>query len=148
MSSEVQIIFSAGGQFYAIPDVKRECGLWLSLAKHALPVPNEWHRPGLSFAAVMRGRDYWRIGHNAPMHTDGSKAVSIDDELVTDYRDASWWTPGLQESWVEAEGFKLAAQEAARSADTRRSVAEPSTGVCDVRTAREARDSKRGKANG
>ena len=129
MSTEVQIIFSAGGQFYAIPDVKRECGLWLSLAKHPLPVPNEWHRPGLSFAAVMRGRGYWRIGHHAPMHTDGSKAVSIDDELVRDYRGASWWTPGLEEAWAES---------------TRRSEAEPSKGVCDVRTTERKRsDSKK-----
>jgi hypothetical protein len=119
MSSEVQIILSASGQFYAIPDVTREYGLWLSLAKNPLPVPNEWHRPGLSFAAVIRGRDYWRIGHHAPMHTDGSKAVSIDDELVRDYHDASWWTPGLEESWAEAENFKLALDQATRNAEAK-----------------------------
>lgn len=149
--TEVQLILSAGGQFYAIPEVRRECGLWLSIAKHPLPVPTEWHRPGLSFAAVIRGRGYWRIGHHAPLHTDGSKAVSIDDELVRDYRDASWWTPGLEDAWAEA---------------TRRSEAEPSTPVeqsgtskrvrevrleervCDVRTAerlKKVTGEKRGK---
>jgi hypothetical protein len=113
-SSELQIIYSAGGQFYAIAGVKRECGLWLSLAKHPLPVATEWHRPGSSFAAVMRGRDYWRIGQHAVLHTDGSKAVSIDDDLVRDYQDASWWTPGLEEAWAESEGFRLAVEEASR----------------------------------
>jgi hypothetical protein len=143
MSSEVQIIFSAGGQFYAIPDVKRECGLWLSLAKHPLPVPNEWHRPGLSFAAVMRGRDYWRIGHHALMHTDGSKAVSIDDELVTDYRDAAWWTPGLEESWAQAEASVIPARvpdAREESRNDRAKTRDPS------RQPREG--DKRGKANG
>jgi hypothetical protein len=115
-SKEVQIILSAGGQFYAIPEVKRECGLWLSIAKHPTPVPTEWHRPVLSFAAVMRGRDYWRIGHHAPLHTAGSKAVSIDDELMRDYRDASWWSPGLEEAWAESQGLKLALEESQRLA--------------------------------
>jgi hypothetical protein len=106
MSSEVQIIFSAGRQFYAVPEIHRECGLWLSVQKHPLPLGIEWHRPGLTFAAVMRGRDYYRIGACAPQHTDGSKAVAVDDELVSDYRDAAWWTPGLEEAWVEIRGLE------------------------------------------
>src|SRR5579875_752655 len=105
---EVQIVFSAGGQFYAIPDIRREGGIWLSLARHPLP--------GLSFAVVMRGRDYWRVGLHAPTRPDGSRAVSIDDELVRDYRDACWWTPGLEEAWAEAEGLRLAMEEMAREA--------------------------------
>jgi hypothetical protein len=114
MSDTLQVIFSASGGFYAIPDVKRECGLWLSVEKKPLPVPAEWRRPGLAFACVMRGRDYWRIGHYAPHHTNGSKEVEPQDELVRDYSDASWWTPGLEEAWAEADGMH-AAMETART---------------------------------
>jgi hypothetical protein len=102
---EVQIVLSAGGQFYAVLDIPRTCGLWLSIAKYPLPVPPEWHRPGNSFAAVMRGRDYYRVGVYGPQHQDGSRSVPIDDELVKDWRDTSWWTPGLQESWAEIDSL-------------------------------------------
>jgi hypothetical protein len=130
--AELQIMYSAGGQFYAIADVARECGLWLSVAKHPLPVPAEWRRPGLTFAAVMRGRDYYRIGAYAPQNVNRSAPISSDDECVRDYRDAAWWTPGLEEAWVELQG------------STRRSEAKPSKVVYDVRTAEhKASDSKR-----
>lgn len=105
---EVQLVFSAGGLFYAVLDIPRTCGLWLSIEKHPLPVPNEWHRPGLTFAAIMRGRDYFRIGAYSPQHTDGSKSLPLDDELVRDWCDASWWTPGLEEAWGEIQGMREA----------------------------------------
>ena len=111
---EVQIVLSAGGQFYAVLDIPRTCGLWLSIATHPLPVPSEWHRPGLTFAAIMRGRDYYRVGAYSPQHQDGSRSVPIDDELVKDWCDAAWWTPGLEEAWVEIQGMKEAFAEATR----------------------------------
>jgi hypothetical protein len=103
--SEVEIIFSAGRQFYAVPEIRRECGLWLSVEKHPLPVPPEWRRPESICACVMRGRDYYRVGMFRPLHSDGSEAASIDDERVRDYRDAAWWTPGLEEAWGELPGM-------------------------------------------
>ena len=45
--AEVEVILSAGGQFYAVTGAGRERGLWLGVDKHPLPVPLEWHRPGL-----------------------------------------------------------------------------------------------------
>jgi hypothetical protein len=110
--AEVQILYSAGGQFYVVPEIRRECGIWLSVARYPLPVPNEWHRPGLTVAAVIRGRDYWRIGAHAPQYTDGSKAIDNEDELVRDYADAAWWAPGLQEAWAECQGMREAMYEA------------------------------------
>ena len=124
--SEIQIIFSAGRQFYAVPEVHRECGLWLSVETHPLPVPSEWRRPGSTCLVVMRGRDYYRIGVFGPQHTDGSKSVSADDALVQDWRDAAWWTPGLQEAWVELQGLKEAFAEA-----------EKQSAVSDQRSARK-----------
>ncbi len=114
VTREMQIIFSAGGQFYAVPEVRRECGIWLAMEKRPLPVPLEWRRPGSVCAAVMRGRDYYRVAIFGPQHSDGSKAIAADNELVVDYRDAAWWTPGLEEAWAEADGFKLALNEAGR----------------------------------
>jgi hypothetical protein len=112
MSDEVQIMFSAGHQFYAVPDVRRECGIWLSMEKHPLPVPVEWRRPHSVAAAVMRGRDYYRIAIFGPQHTDGSSAAGTDDELVRDYRDAAWWTPGLEEAWTELDDANAAPDKA------------------------------------
>jgi len=106
--AQVEIIFSAGGQFYAVTGAGCERHLWLGVDKHPLPVPLEWHRPGLVCACVMRGRSYYRIAAFGPQHSGGSKSVSIDDELVKDYRDAAWWTPGLEEAWVELQGLREA----------------------------------------
>jgi hypothetical protein len=86
----------------------RECGLWLSIQKHPLPVPPQFRRPDSVCACVMRGRDYYRVAMFRPAHTDGCTAVSLDDELVKDYCDAAWWTPGLEEAWVELDGMKEA----------------------------------------
>jgi hypothetical protein len=115
MDKELQVIFSAGRLMYAVPDVRRECGLWLSVEKHPLPVGPEWHRPDSIAACVMRGRDYYRVGMFRPSHTNGSEARPPDDELVRDYRDAAWWTPGLEEAWAESDGYKLALAEAQRA---------------------------------
>jgi hypothetical protein len=128
----MQIIFSAGRLFYAVPDVRRECGLWLSVAKHPLPVPPEWRRPGATCVVVMPGRDYYRIGVFGPQHADGSTAGSVEGELVQDYRDAAWWTPGLEEAWVELEGMKEALERA-----TQRE--EKQSAISDQRSARKDR---------
>ncbi|HJU11870.1 MAG TPA: hypothetical protein VJ728_13390 [Candidatus Binataceae bacterium] len=110
----VRIIYSGGGQFYAVPDVERECGLWLSVETHSLPVPPEWRRPDSVCACVIRGRDYYRIGMFRPVHTDGSEVVSADDSKVTDYRDAAWWTPGLEKAWAAAQRVDEAMETARR----------------------------------
>jgi hypothetical protein len=116
-NSELAIVLSSGGQFYAVLGVHRECGIWLSLEKKPLPVPSEWHRPGDTFAAVMRGRDYWRVGASAPQHSNSTKSIAPDDELVKDYLDAAWWTPGLQEAWTAADGLTAAMDEARNQID-------------------------------
>jgi hypothetical protein len=112
--SEMEILYSAGGQFYAISGGLRECELWLSFDKRPLPVPREWRRPDSICAMVMPGRDYYRIGMFRPAHTDGTKAISADDELVRDYRDAAWWTPGIEEAWAECTGMHTAMNEATK----------------------------------
>jgi hypothetical protein len=116
--AEVQIIYSAGRQFYAIPEVRRECGLWLSIEPYPLPVPAEWRRPDSICACIVRGRDYYRIGMFRPMHTDGSEAVNADDPRVSDYAHAAWWTPGLEEAWATA-GAMSATMVAARQIENR-----------------------------
>jgi hypothetical protein len=112
MSNEVQIMFSGGGQFYLIPEIKRDCMLWLSITKRPLPVPSEWRRPGSLCACVMRDRGYYRLGSFELQAAGVVKAISLDDELVKDYGDAAWWTPGLEEAWVELQGMKEAMAEA------------------------------------
>ena len=119
LSDMIQIIYSAGRQFYAVPDVRRECGLWLSVETHAMPVPSEWRRPDSVCVCVMRGRDYYRIGMFRPAHTDGSEEVSIDDQRVKDYRDAAWWTPGLEEAWVELQALGAAERSRANESASR-----------------------------
>jgi hypothetical protein len=142
---EVQIVLSAGGNFYAVLDIPRTCGLWLSIAKHPLPVNPGWHRPGNTFAAVMRGRDYYRIGVYGPQHQDGSRSVPIDDELVKDWCDAAWWAPGLEEAW---QALGEAERSRAKESGHQVNASEPSEGVCDarsglMRTASAASDSKK-----
>jgi len=99
----VEIAYSASGDYYAIPGTERECGIWLSLAVYPLPVESLWRRPGVVFAAVMRGRDYYRVGMIAPQRPGRSAVIASDAELITDYRNATWWAPGLEEAWKEAD---------------------------------------------
>lgn len=96
----MQMFYSWGEQYYAISGTQRECGLWLSVKRYPLPVPLEWRRPGVSFAAVMPGRDYYRIGTVMPQRE--IIAYDISEELIADFRDAAWWTPGLEEAWEAA----------------------------------------------
>lgn len=111
---EVQIIYSVGRQFYAIPEIWRSGGIWLSVVRHALPIGAEWRGPGLVFAAIMRGRDYYRIGTAYPQKAGPAEPIESDSEMVRDYADAAWWTPGLQEAWVEAQGLSEAMCQANR----------------------------------
>jgi hypothetical protein len=102
---DVTIALSASGLFYCMATHERECGLWLGVEKKPLPVPSELRRPGTVGAAIMRGRDYWRHYTRTPLGQGDTKTVPADDDLVTDYRDAAWWTPGLEEAWAEADGL-------------------------------------------
>jgi hypothetical protein len=104
MSTELQIMYSAKGQFYAITDVARECGLWLSVAKHPLPVPRRKAPAGTDLRRCHAGPRLFRIGAYAPQNVSRSARISSDDECVKDYRDAAWSTPGLEESRVELQG--------------------------------------------
>lgn len=97
-----EIIYSIDGFYYNVPDT-RECGIWLSVQKHPLPVPIGWHRPAVLMACVMRGRDYFRICQFAPIGRGKTDTIEDNDELVLDYRDASWWTPGLEEAWSKID---------------------------------------------
>lgn len=111
----IELIYSASRQFYLIPMVRRECMIWLSVEKYPLPVPPEWHRPGTAtnwtIACVLRGRDYYRIGCLGLQHQGPIEAVEPDNQLALDYRDAAWWTPGLEEAWLECA--RLAGENAA-----------------------------------
>jgi hypothetical protein len=113
MSAETQIVYSSSGDFYAVIGV-RECGIWLSIAKHPLPVPPEWHRPGVAMACLIRGRDYYRVCTVTPQNGTQPKFISADDELVKDYREAAWWTPSLEEAWTEIQGLNEALCEATK----------------------------------
>ena len=103
--SQVQISYSLDGKLYALEGI-RECALWMSVEKHPLPVPDGWHRPGIVMAAVMRGRDYYRICQFAPASLGQRVTIDDDNELVTDYRDAAWWTLGLEQAWAEIDKLK------------------------------------------
>jgi len=107
MSNEVEIIFTVGRQFYAV--LRGPAG-----PAGAAPL-RDWRRPDMVCACVMRGRDYYRVGIRGPQHSGGSQAISLDDELVKDYRDAAWWTPGLEEAWVELQGMKEAMERATKA---------------------------------
>lgn len=109
---KVQILYGAARQFYAVLEAPRICGIWLSVEKLPLPVATLWHAPGPSFAAMMRGRDYYRIGSILLQHPGPIESIASDDELIRDYIDAVWWTPGLEEAWAEAQGFKEAVETA------------------------------------
>jgi hypothetical protein len=114
----VRIVISASGTHYAIAPVGegssplREVGIWLSLKKYPLPVPPEWRKPLFNFAAVIRGRDYYRLATVIPQRSYQNEIIAADDERANDYRDAAWWTPGLEEAWAECEGLKLAVEHA------------------------------------
>ena len=111
-----QIVYTVNGLYYLVPGV-RECSLWLSTGKYRLPVPCDWRRAGGACAVIMRGRDYYRMAAFVPQNPGLSKAAGLDDELVRDYRDAAWWTPGLEEAWAEAEGMAAAMEEARKQID-------------------------------
>jgi hypothetical protein len=96
-------VFSADQAFYCIGEVAREGGLWLGVEKRPLPVVPMLRRPAVSGAAVMRGRGYWRRFTMMPLAQGNTTAVPADDGLVNDYRDAAWWTPGLEQTWAEAD---------------------------------------------
>ncbi|HZP46272.1 MAG TPA: hypothetical protein VFB15_11545 [Candidatus Binataceae bacterium] len=116
MSDQVKIQYNGDGTYYCVPQVVRECGMWLSVAKRDLPVARALRRPAAHGAVVMRGRDYYREFTRLAFANGRVEVVDADHELVADWRDAAWWTPGLQESWqeLEARPSAAAAQRAKR----------------------------------
>jgi hypothetical protein len=115
MPGEVLAMFSADRQFYVVPEAKRDGPLiWLATNKRPLPVPPEWRRPDSVCAFVMRGRDYYRFGLFGPLQMGISEMRPAGDDLIIDYLDAVWWTPGLEETWVELDGMKEAVAEATK----------------------------------
>lgn len=109
---QVEIAYNHAGDYYAIAGI-RECAIWLSVEKYPLPVPHDMHRPGTVVACIMRGRDYYRIGQFGPASQGPVIAATENQaELIDDYRDAVWWTPGLEEAWAELDGMHIAMCEA------------------------------------
>jgi hypothetical protein len=104
---EVQIIFNARRQLYAVPEARRDgCGLWLSIQKHPLPVPQAWRRDSVCVCLAGAHPSYYEIGIFGPRHNDVSEAASLDDGRVLDYQHAAWWTLGLEQAWVELRTIK------------------------------------------
>ena len=110
----MEIIYTVDRKFYVIPAASRECSFWLSVESYPLPVPIEWHRPGLTFACVFPRRDHYRIGSGGPGRPGSTEQIQDDSQLVADYREAVWWTLGLEEAWAELDGMRIAMCEAQR----------------------------------
>ena len=116
----VEIVqFSSDGAYYLVPRIGAEKFpqggmIWLETATHPLPVGREWHTPNLFGAAVMRGRDYWRRFTRGRLLSGAQKPIAAGDVLIRDYIDAAWWTPGLEEAWVEAHGLHEAVEDLRR----------------------------------
>jgi hypothetical protein len=115
---EVEVVqFSSDGAYYLVPRIGMEKFpadgmIWLETTTHPLPVGQEWHTPNLFGAAIMRGRDYWRRFTRGRLLLGAQKSIAASDVLLRDYIDAAWWTPGLEEAWVEIQGLKEALAEA------------------------------------
>ena len=108
--------FSSDGAYYLVPRIGAEKFpqggiIWLETATNPLPVGHEWHTPNLFGAAVMRRRDYWRRFTRGRLLLGAQKSIAAGDVLIRDYIDAAWWTPGLEEAWVELHGLKEALVE-------------------------------------
>ena len=108
--------FSSDGAYYLAPRIGAEKFpqggmIWLETTTHPLPVGQEWHTPNLFGAAVMRGRDYWRRFTRGRLLPGVQKSVAAGDVLIRDYAGASWWTPGLEEAWAEADGLHESVEE-------------------------------------
>jgi hypothetical protein len=115
LSKTVDIQYSRDGDFYCIPAIVRDGGFWLSVAPYSLPVASEWKLPGIRGMAIMRGRDYARKFERMPLFPGRLEAIAADSALVADWKDASWWTPGLEEAWAECEGLHLAVAQHERN---------------------------------
>lgn len=113
----LQITYSIDRDYYLIPEVKRECPIWLSLIKKPLPIPSHLRGPGVIFAAIMPGRDYYRLGDRLDRRQGSISEVQTDSELVSDYFDASWWSPGLEEAWEKLAETRKELDELKLSSD-------------------------------
>src|SRR5581483_8445914 len=108
MTKTTDVQFSSGGDYYCVPGIAREGAIWLSVTKLPLPIGPEWKAPHTFGMAVMRGRTYARQFTRAPLIPGQLKAIDETDEMVVDWRDAAWWTPGLEEAWVECQALREA----------------------------------------
>ena len=95
MGDKYTVIFSADKTWYAVKELAKP--IWLGVEKVPPPIPDNVKRPGISGAAIMPGRSYWRRFTAVPLTPGPSETRIADDEMVADYRDASWWTPGISE---------------------------------------------------
>jgi hypothetical protein len=112
---EMQVLFSPDRQYYSVAGVEVPVDLlWLSVTTYPLPVPSYFQHPTPFCACLNRGRNYYRVGTAAPQRVWQIENKDSDDPLVSDFRDASWWTPGLEEAWVEIQGLQEALSEATR----------------------------------
>jgi hypothetical protein len=105
VSETVEVQFNSGGDFYCVPSVTREGAIWLSVKTLPLPIGPEWKAPHTFGMALIRGRDYARQFTRAPLIPGAVRAVEASDPIIADWRDAAWWTPGLEEAWAECQGL-------------------------------------------
>jgi hypothetical protein len=101
---EITILLDSDGNYYCVPGVTREGGIWLSVATFPKPVGQEWRYPNSFGVAIMRGRDYVRRFTRMRLVAGRTETTTADASLVEDWRDASWWSPGLDEAWSELDG--------------------------------------------
>jgi hypothetical protein len=131
---KVEVVqFSSDGAYYLVPRIGTEKFpqggmIWLGTATHPPPVGLEWHTPNLFGAAVMRGRDYWRRFTRGRLLPGAQKPIAAGNVLIRDYIDAAWWTPGLEEAWVEAHGLHEAMHEAVEEVRRLRGESESDSG--------------------
>lgn len=111
------VFFSQDKTWYAVPELSRcNPAIWLGVEKVPAPIPdNLKRRDTLHGAAVMPERSYWRRFSAVQMAPGPQETRLADDELVADYRDASWWTPGIAEPRAAESEVGMDAADAAAS---------------------------------
>ena len=102
-TAEVTVLFNGDGTYYCCPAVARDGAVWLSVTTLPLPVGPEWRYPNTFGVALLRGRDYVRQFTRMRLTAGRTQTVAPDAPLVADWRDACWWTPGLETAWAELD---------------------------------------------
>jgi hypothetical protein len=98
-SADVTMLLSADGTYYCCPAVPRDGALWLSVATYPKPVGPEWRYPNHFGVALVRGRDYVRRFTRMRLRAGRTEMLAANADLVLDWINAAWWTPGLEEAW-------------------------------------------------